>query len=425
MIKRLKLFNNKKEFFSFFLLCTAILSYSLLIEYNNYKNITRFDTTLVDATVIKQYKKTKLSKTGKIKEYQVLKLKSNRGVSFYTSVNKKFPNHLGKNLHLEINSNDITFYKYLTYFYAFSKVLHIDDTQNLKLQLNTFISNTHKDYNITQVYKALYTATSMDSNLQNIFSNLGISHLFAISGFHLGVLAAVLFFLFKLPYKFLQQRYFPYRSYKVDSFIFISLVLLSYLLFLDTPPSLLRAFSMLLIGFILYDRGYEIISMNTLLITVILLLSFFPTLLFSLGFWLSVSGVFYIFLFIIHFKELNKIWQFILLPIWVYLMMLPFSLYIFGNFSIYHPLSILWTTLFSIFYPLSILMHLIAQGDIFDTILLKLISIGLTDNTVLISLYLLSLHLVLSFASIFKQITLYILIFNSLSIFIYTIYKVT
>ena len=328
MIERVSLFSSKRDFLIFFFISTFVLTYSLLIEYNNYKNLTQFDSALINATIIKQYPKTKTTKKGKTKEYQVLKLKSEKGFSFYSLAKKDFPPSVGKKIKLEVWAGKINFYEYMNSFYAFSKVLNVDKSTSPKEELNNFISSQHNDKNISNTYQALFTAKPLNADIQTKFSALGISHLVAISGFHLGVLSALLFFLFKYPYKFFQNRYFPYRSYKRDSFIVISIVLLSYLLFLDSPPSLLRAFFMLIIGFILYDRGIKIISMLTLLLTVVLLISFFPRLLLSIGFWLSVSGVFYIFLFLIHLKELSKVWQFILIPFWVYLLMLPYSIVI-------------------------------------------------------------------------------------------------
>ncbi len=413
-IQRLELFSTKKEFLAFVHISALILIYALLIEYNNYKDLTRFDTAIVHVTVLKQYEKTKLTRSNREKTYQVLKLKADDGFGFYSSVGKNFSDVRGKNIELEIKTSHINFYEYLTSFYAYSKVLHVDKDISLKESLNNKISDLHVDNRTASIYKALYTADPLSSELQTIFSNLGVSHLLAISGFHLGVLAGVCFFLFKYPYKFLQQRYFPYRSYKLDSFIFISLLLFIYLIFLDSPPSLLRAYTMLIIGFILYDRGYKIVSIQTLLLTVVLLLSFSPRLFFSLGFWLSVSGVFYIFLFLIHFKTLSKTMQFILVPFWVYLMMLPLSLAIFGNFSLYHPLSIIWTTLFSLFYPLSIVMHIIGQGNIFDSLLLELLDLSSTNSFVEYSYMYLSLHVVLSLLSVFKKAIAYFLVFESL-----------
>jgi competence protein ComEC len=285
--------------------------------------------------------------------------------------------------------------------------------------------STHKNPDIANIYQALYTATPLNKNLQTAFSNLGVSHLLAISGFHLGVLSALLYFLLKYPYKLLQERYFPYRNQKRDLFIVVAFSLFCYLFFLDSPASVVRAFGMLVVGFFLYDRGMKIISMQTLLLTVLLLTAFFPRLFFALGFWLSVAGVFTIFLFLIYFKELEKKWQFILLPVWVYVMMLPYSLVIFGTFSTYHPLSIVWTFLFTLFYPLSIFLHFAGFGSLFDKLLESFISLGQAHITLEISYFWLTLYISLSLLAVFKRSFLILLMIVTLAFFIYSVYHVT
>ncbi len=425
MIKEVSLFQNKRDFFHFLLLAFTFFSLSISLEFYNYKELTKFDSQLVSATVLKQYTKTKLTKTGKTKSYQVLKMKSEEGFTFYSTASMKLPDLKYKKLDLEVWAGRISFYEYMHSFFSFSKILHIHKDTSYKTTLNAIINKQHKNRDISLLYQALFTAKQLPFELQKVFSNLGISHLIAISGFHLGVLSAILYFLFKYPYKLLQNRYFPYRSYKVDSFIFITLVLFSYLLFLEVPPSLLRAFVMLLIGFILYDRGMKILSLQTLLLTVILLLALLPRLFFSIGFWLSVSGVFYIFLFLIHFKHLSKTWQFVLLPFWVYLLMLPYSLVIFGNFSLLHPLSILWTSLFTLFYPLAILLHLLGVGDLLDPLLETLMTLHTNAITMALDTKVLLLEVTLSLLSIFSRPFLYLLLLYSFSLFIYAIYNVT
>ncbi len=420
MIERVSLFNTKRDFFLFLLTSSFILFYSLLIEYQNYKKFTRFDSQILQATVLKEFIKTKNSKT-----YQILKLKSEDGLIFYTSAKRPINDISGKRLRVEIFAGKIEFYDYLTSFYAYSKIKNIYEQSTLKQNLNSEISSSHSNKDIANIYQALYTAAPLNKELQSTFSTLGISHLLAISGFHLGVLSSLLFFILKPLYTIVQDRYFPYRNSKSDTFAVISIMLLSYMLFLDSPASLLRAFGMLVIGFILYDRGIKIISMQTLLLTAVVLLSFFPRLFFSLGFWLSVCGVFYIFLFLIHFKKLNKIWQFVMIPFWVYLLMLPFSLAIFSNFSIYHPLSILWTTLFTLFYPLSIFIHVIGFASLFDTVLQSLIHLGQDGVTVGLSFKLLVLHIILSLLSVFRRVFIYPMLIFNLSVFIYALYHVT
>ncbi|MEJ2414832.1 MAG: ComEC/Rec2 family competence protein [Sulfurimonas sp.] len=255
-----------------------LLSFSLLFEYYKYKQLIRFDSALVDAKVLRQYNKTKISKSGKVKTYQVLKLKSSNGYTFYTVAKKELPNLTSKNLHLEIYTGEIdniTFYDYLKGFFAFSKILQIDTSSSFIDKLTSFIEKQHTQNNSSTIYEALYLAKPLPIELQSSFSNLGIMHLIAISGFHLGVISAILFFLLKYPYRYFHNNFFPYRSYKVDSFIIIATVLLLYTVFLDSPPSLLRALVMLFIGFFLYDRGVKVISMQTLLLTVLFILALF------------------------------------------------------------------------------------------------------------------------------------------------------
>lgn len=419
MIERVSLFNTKRDFFLFVLASGFILFYSLLIEYQNYKRFTRFDSQIVKAEVLKEFAKTKDSKT-----YQVLKLKSKDGLLFYTGTKKPLKEIDEKELTLEIFAGKISFYQYLTSFYTYSKIKKIYKDDTLKQQLNSNISSLHSNKNIANIYQALYTAAPLNKELQTAFSTLGISHLLAISGFHLGVLSTLLFFIIRPVYSFVQDRYFPYRNSKSETFAVISIILLSYMLFLDSPASLLRAFGMLVVGFILYDRGIKIVSMQTLLLTVVILLIFFPRLFFSLGFWLSASGVFYIFLFLIHFKDIKKIWQFILLPFWVYLLMLPFSLVIFGNFSIYHPLSVLWTTLFTLFYPLSIFLHVIGYADLFDTLLESMILLADDGVVIGLSIEILALHILLSLLAVFRKLFIFPMLIFDLSLFIYAVYHV-
>jgi len=368
---KVRLFKTKKDFFFFIFTCSLIFSFNILLEFYNYKQLTKYKTTTIEVTVQKAYIKTKHKKT-----YKVLKLQTNKNFTFYTIAKKNLTVTSGDKLKVKIWVRKLSFYEYLSSAFLFSKVLHVQKSTTLKQQLNQTIALQHKDKNITRIYEALFSATPLPKDLQTSFSNLGVSHLLAISGFHLGVLATVLFFIFKPFYKFLQTRFFPYRSYKVDSFIFISIILFFYIYFLNYPPSVLRAYAMLVVGFVLYNRQIKVVTMQTLFLTILLLLTFFPKLFFSVGFWLSVSGVFYIFLFLKYFKHLKATTQFFLIPIYVYIAMLPFSLYLFHNFSVFHIFSILQSILFTLFYPISIFLHLINHGNLFDTQLQELIALG-------------------------------------------------
>jgi len=424
MLERVSLFSSKKETFLFLLFAFFLFLISISYEFYSYKKFTAFDSQLVNAKVLYQYEKSKLTKSGKTKTYQVLKLKSDDGLVFYTIASKDLPSIKNRKVELEIWAGEISFYEYLRTFFAFSKIIEVSQDESLKAKIQQNIQMQHTNKDIVSIYQALYLAKPLKYELQSLFSSLGISHLIAISGFHLGVLSGVLFFLIKMPYKFLQNRYFPYRSYKLDSFFIIIFVLFLYLIFLESPPSLLRAFMMLLVGFILYDRGVKIISMQTLFVSVILLLALFPKLIFALGFWLSVAGVFYIFLFLIHFKELSKWWQFFLLPIWIYIMMLPYSLGIFSNFSLYHPLSIIWTSIFVVFYPLSLLLHFLGFGDLLDFALRFLLELDVNAKSVELHYSWLFFEILLSVLSIYKRSFVFVLLFFCIGVFIHSIYDI-
>lgn len=419
MLERVPLFTKKRDFLLFLLGSLLIFLLSLFIEYTNYLKFSQFDSVLVEATVLRQYTKTSDNKT-----YQILKLKSSDGVSFYTKAKKSLQDVNDKKLKLEIWPKELNFYAYLSSFYANSKILSIEEHNTTKQELNAFIASKHEDKNIANIYQALYTAEEVDQKTQNAFSNLGVSHIVAISGFHLGILSALLYFLLKPIYRFVQERYFPYRNSKRDIFIIVAAVLFAYTLFLDLPPSLVRSFGMFVVGFILYDRGLEIFSMQTLLVTILLLLAFFPRLAFSLGFWLSAAGVFYIFLFMIHFKNLNAFLQMLGISILVYLYMLPVALYIFQNFSIYHPFSIILSILFTPFYPLSIFLHMVGLGDFFDGFLIWLMALGEDGAKVALNFYLFLFHVLLSFAAIWSKTAMWILTLFCSSIFLYAMYRV-
>lgn len=419
MIEKVSLFNRKRDFFIFISASALILLVSLFLEYQNYQKFTRFDSALVEATVLKQYTKSKNNRT-----YQVLKLKSEDGLTFYTTAKKSLQDLKDKKLTLEIWSSNLDFQGYLTDFYAKSKIINIKENTSAKQKLDSYISSSHENKNVSNVYQALYTNAPVEEDIQNKFSNLGVSHIVAISGFHLGILSALLYFLLRSIYRIVQQRFFPYRNSKIDLFIIVVSVLFAYMLFLDSPPSLVRSFGMFVVGFILYDRGIEIFSMQTLFVTILLLLAFFPRLAFSLGFWLSAGGVFYIFLFLIHFKNLNLFWQIVGISVLVYLFMLPVSLFIFQNFSIYHPFSIVLAILFTPFYPLSIFLHLIGFGDFFDAFFEWLLVLGEDGVKVELNLYLFLLHAALSFVAIWSRNGMWALTLFSSSIFIYAIYNV-
>ena len=413
------LFSVKRDYWLAAILIAMITLLSLAFEWYRYKQFTQFDDAVEKATVLLQYTRHKDDKS-----YQVLKLKLENSNTFYTTADTEIRDLTGYEIEIWIKTDQINFLAYLKGFFTYSRIISVSREKVWRYQLSDTIALQHEESSLQEIYGALFGATPMGASLRSTLSSLGISHLLAISGFHLGVLSMLLFALFRLPYRFLQQRYFPYRHANRDLFLAVSVVLLGYLVFLGMPPSLLRAFAMLMIGFLLYDRGMKVVSMQTLLLTVLLLLALWPGLFFSMGFWLSVSGVFYIFLFLIHFGSFGRWQQFIGVHFWVYIMMLPLSLALFETFSAVHPFSIAATMAFIVFYPLVLGLHLLGWGELLDDALSYLLFTPIEPVHITLSLQLLIGYILLSLFAVRSKIALIMLMLFSITVLVGAVYQV-
>ncbi len=143
-------------------------------------------------------------------------------------------------------------------------------------------------------------------------------------------------------------------------------VLVFYLVLTDIVPSLLRAFIMFSLGILYLRRNIEVLSFQTLLITLLLIITLYPKYLFSISLWFSVIGVFYIFLYIQYFKELPKVFSFLFFNFWIFAVFNPIVHYFFYNTSYEQLLSPFITLFFTLFYPIELFLHLIGFADIFD-----------------------------------------------------------
>jgi competence protein ComEC len=416
---KLSLFSRKRELFALILFLSILFSFNIFLKYKQFQDFKSSKYFKTSAIVLSQYIKT----TKKGKKYTVLKLKTDNSLKFYgISWQKNLKNMQSDRIKLKINTKKISFYRYLKGFFApVYGMKIISPNAGLKQKISTIIQNEHKNRSIKELFSALFLGTSLQKNLRKKIQTLGISHLVAISGFHLGVLSAILFFILTPIYRFFQDKFFPYRNLRLDLMIVTLFLLFGYLYLVGFMPSLIRAYTMLVIIYILYIRHIEIISFQTLALTTVLLLSFFPNLLFSISFWFSISGVFYIFLFLRYFPFL-KPWQIIiLLNFWVYLMMQPIVHAIFGLFSLYQIYSPILSMLFIIFYPLELFLHIINHGDLLDGMILKLFSIKASIVQIKTPLWFLILFILFSLFSAYKKIFLYILVLLDILFFGYLI----
>ena len=369
MLERPKLFLTAKEFWLTVLVLLALLFIRLSFIYSEYQIFIAkpFYFTYVD--VLQQYKKEK-----KAKRYTILRVHSSElDLDFFTKT-YKHENLLDKKVRLKLFPNkDMSFWDYLGTSFISSKVNRVmDKPDSFKSSILDKIESQHQEPMIASFYQAIFLATPLQKRLREQISKLGISHLIALSGLHLAILWGVLFFLLRPLYRIFQQRYFPYRFDLIDVGFLVLIILGWFVWFVDSPASLLRSYSMMVVGWIILVLGVELISFSFLAIIVMLLLLLFPKMLLSLAFWFSVLGVFYIFLIIKRFSEVNRFWMMLIISFGISVLMSPIVHIVFPmttTLQLYSPLLSLG---FSLFYPVSIFFHLIGVGGVFDGWLLEL-----------------------------------------------------
>ncbi|GAA7979938.1 ComEC/Rec2 family competence protein [Helicobacter pylori] len=393
-----ELLTTPKEYLLCGVFLSLLLAINLYLEYLNYQKLDFSKPTSLNAQILLQYPKTKDQKT-----YFVLKLQS-KGMIFYTTIKESLKNLQYRHAQFFGRIKSCSFLESLKSCFFQTYSFSLTRKQDFKSHLRHFIDNAHSNALAGNLYRALFIGDSLNKDLRDRANALGINHLLAISGFHLGILSASVYFLFSLFYTPLQKRYFPYRNAFYDIGVLVWVFLLGYLLLLDFLPSFFRAFLMGLLGFLACFFGVRLLSFKLLILACCIAIALLPKLLFSVGFLLSVCGVWYIFLFLKHtqafFKSssfLMRSFQAISLSALVFLNMLIIAHAFFPMFSPYQLFSIPLGLIFIVFFPLSLFLHAVGLGSLLDHIL----NMPLAIPTISISspLWLLGAHLFLTILS--------------------------
>jgi len=410
-LEKPKLFPTRKGFFVAMSVLVIVILIRLFFVYDAYENFISKPFYYTNAKVLIAYEKTKNARS-----YTVLKLKSEDGLTFYTTTHRR-ENFNHKRLRLQLfPSDEIGFKDYLGTFYVKSK---IKDQETLPLlfkdKLLHHVSSQHESKALGSFYNAIFFATPLDKSLREKIALLGVSHLVALSGFHLGILWGLVYGLLYFLYRPLQQKFFPFRQALFDVGL-VSMILLGfYVWFVGFPPSLLRSYAMVFVGWGVLLLGMELLSFTFLTSIMFMLVSLFPSLLVSLSFWLSVAGVFYIFLLLQYTKQYNK-WliSLLVIPFGIFMLMLPVVHVIFGMTSVYQLLSPLLSILFVPFYPLVMGLHLVSIGNILDAPLLWLFSLPEVSEEKFLPLWAMLGYMAISIGAIWHKRVFYILLVASM-----------
>lgn len=373
---------------------------NISIEYKKYQELIDEEVYEIKVEVLNIYEKEK---------YNILRLKA-KNFDFFTNIDKSENIEKLDILTILIISKNLSFLDYLKGFYANSINLYkIEKAFTFKDKIIEEINLNHKDEIIKELFQALFLAIPISKELRDICTNYGISHLIALSGFHLGVLSFVIYWIFYFPYSFFHGKYFSYRNKKYDLLLLSIFFLFYYLILTDIVPSLLRAFVMFILAIFLLRSNIKIFSFMSLLITFLIVVSLFPKYLFSLGFWFSIMAVFYIFLFIQYFKKLNKYLQIFLFNFWIFLIFNPIVHFYFPQTSYEQFLSPIITIFFTIFYPFEIFAHIFGFAIYFDEFIKSFLFHKMYVYEVFTPFYFLIFYLIFSLASIFYKKAFWIL----------------
>jgi len=397
------LFRDRKEFLLVAIVLITIIITRLFFIYQNYKSLKSLNNYYhTEAQILKEYKDKKDGST-------LLKLKGVNGLDFYLRINSKPPKPfewVRVKIKLKKESN---FFDYLKGFLAQGAIVKdIEKGFDVKAFARKAIDKQHTNSKIATFYNAIFLADPLDNKIRERVSNLGISHLVAISGFHLGILWIVIFGTLYLPYKFLQQKFFPWRNRNIDLGFIALIILLIYVLFINAPPAVVRSYVMLFITWVVLILGMEFMSFQFLIFVLLVILAVMPKLITSVALLLSFMGVYYIFL-ILKWLKGHSAWfiTLVAIPIGVFLLMFPIGHFFFNNTTIWQLMSPILSLLFIIFYPIVAILHLFGVGGIFDNSLMNLFNLPTKSIKVIMPLWIILPYIALSIVAISKKRAFY------------------
>lgn len=364
---------SMKEWGMVFLILGVLLSVAMGVRFYSFEHYVLQKEQRIQARVLAQYLKG---------DKWVLKLKAENGLMLYVTSKEKLKDLQNRHISLFGKPAKCDFFQSFRscFFIAFSIDLLPKTWRNV---FYDYVDSQHTDKLISKLYQTLFFASNLPKEWRDLASSLKVTHLLAISGLHLGILAFVFYVLFSPLYQIVQERYFTYRNRLFDIGLALNCFLLGYLVLLDFPPSFVRAYVMSVLGFLFVYWHFSLLNFSFLFLGSCLILVLFPEFFVSIGFWFSVCGVFYIFLFFKYFsfEWVNNRWMrgiFVLcaLNFILFFNMLPLTHLIFPSFSPLSILAIPLSIMFVPFFVIALLLHIFSVGWVLDGALIEALKIS-------------------------------------------------
>ena len=213
--------------------------------------------------------------------------------------------------------------------------VELEDIKSTKIEdnflekyLQTLFNRAEEDYSYgtKNINRAILLGdnTRIKKDLKDKIRYIGLSHIFAMSGLHIGLVIAIFYFIFKKTVK---------NKRLIEVLLLISITL--YYISVKESPSFTRAYIMAIV-YLLGKLFYEKVDLGkTLFISAIVSSLINPTVIFSVSFQLSYGAMIaiaYIFPYIrkINYKKL-KILDYILFTTTIQIFLMPITVYYFNT----------------------------------------------------------------------------------------------
>ena len=271
------------------------------------------------------------------KEVYIMNLSLEDGRIKVLKINNKYPL---KNIYGKLGYKENG--KYEGYFlvksikeYENTYFVELEDIKSIKIEdnflekyLQTLFNRAEEDYSygIKNINRAILLGdnTRIKKDLKDKIRYIGLSHIFAMSGLHIGLVIAIFYFIFKKTVK---------NKRLIEVLLLISITL--YYISVKESPSFTRAYIMAIV-YLLGKLFYEKVDLGkTLFISAIVSILINPTVIFSISFQLSYGAmiaIIYIFPYIrkINYKKL-KILDYILFTTTIQIFLMPITVYYFNT----------------------------------------------------------------------------------------------
>ena len=301
--------------------------------------------------------------------YWVLKVKG-EGLTIYTTL--YHPTHcLNRIVEVAVPTERVSFKGYMFGFYL-PPYLFSNSCDYPPLFAE--VARQHPSSETAHLFQALFFGGGVEGKVRRELGSLGIAHLLALSGLHLGLVVGGVLILLYPVYRFFHYRFFPYRNRYVDLGIGAITLSFLYLWITNAPPSLTRAVGMEVAAFLIWICRGRLSPLPLLGGATLIAFYISPSLPFSVGFLFSIVAVYLI---LLYFKSWgSNFWSWLLLSPYLQLAMVPLVHHFFPPISPYSILSPLLSLLFPAFYFGEVVLHILGKGGVLDPLLTHLLQLG-------------------------------------------------